>query len=88
MPYRYHCRDCDLAGAVHPSRRGAGQDQGDHRKQAHGGMSPPPGDRIGYAPPSSRGPLIAIGVFALLILIRQLTGVAPDDIARWLGLIP
>ncbi|MFJ5151386.1 hypothetical protein ACIQCF_07320 [Streptomyces sp. NPDC088353] len=87
MPHRYTCPGCNAAGAVHASRRGAEKDQKDHRKTVHGGMSPPSGDRIGYAPPSSRGPLIVIGVFVLLILIRQLTGVAPDDVARWLGLI-
>lgn len=87
MPYRYHCHACDESGAVHPARHGAEKDQNGHRKQVHGGMSPPSGDRIGYAPPSSRGLVITISVFALLILIRQVTGVAPDDIARWLGLI-
>ena len=57
------------------------------RKTVHGGMSPPSGDYIRYAPPSSRGLLVTVAVFAVLILIRQLTGVAPDDVARWLGLI-
>ena len=87
MPHRYTCHHCHTSGAAHPSRAGAERDQAGHRKAVHGGMSPPAGDRIGYAPPSSRGPVIVIGVFAILILIRQITGIAPDDIARWLGLI-
>lgn len=87
MPFRYTCRDCDSSGAVHPTRRAAEKDQHTHRCAVHGGMSPPAGDRVGYAPPSSRGPVIVIGVFVLLILIKQITGVAPDDVARWLGLI-
>jgi hypothetical protein len=85
--HRYTCHDCNESGAVHPSRAGAMRDQRGHRKTVHGGMSPPAGDRIGYAPPSSRGPVIVIAVFALLILIKQVTGIAPDDVAHWLGLI-
>lgn len=87
MPHRYTCRTCDQAGAAHPTEAGAKKDQTRHRKSVHGGMSPPDGDYIGYAPPSHRGLLIWVAVFAVLILIRQLTGVAPDDVARWLGLI-
>jgi hypothetical protein len=87
MPRRYHCPDCNQSGAAHPTEAGARKDQASHRKTVHGGMSPPDGDHISYAPPSSRGLLIWLAVFAVLILIRQLTGVAPDDVARWLGLI-
>ena len=87
MPHRYHCPDCDQSGAAHPSRQGAERDRKNHRKTVHGGMSPPSGDRIGYASPSNKGLLIVAAVFAVLILIRQITGVAPDDFARWLGLI-
>lgn len=87
MPRQYTCRTCDQSGAVHPTDVGAKRDQTGHRKTAHSGMSPPDGDHIHYAPPSSRGLLITVGVFVILILIRQLTGVAPDDVARWLGLI-
>lgn len=87
MPHRYTCPDCDQSGAVHATKQGAERDRRSHRKTVHGGMSPPSGDHIGYAPPSHRGLLIVAAVFAVLILIRQLTGVAPDDVARWLGLI-
>ncbi|MFF7977274.1 hypothetical protein [Streptomyces sp. NPDC007905] len=63
------------------------KDQDSHRRTVHGGTSPPAGDGVGYAPPSSRGLVIWISVFAALMLIKQVTGIAPDDVARWLGLI-
>lgn len=87
MPHRYTCHDCDTTGAVHPTERAAYKDQDDHRRTVHGGMSPPAGDRVGYAPPSHRGLLIWVAVFAALVLIKRVTGIAPDDVARWLGLL-
>lgn len=87
MPYRYTCRACRLPGAVHSTRWGARRDEAGHRRSVHGGMSPPGGDGVHYAPPSAKGLLITAGVLLLLIVVKEITGVAPDDVARWIGLL-
>ncbi len=87
MPHRYTCHACSISGAAHATTYGARRDQSRHRDTIHGGIEPAAGDHVGYAAPSSRGPLIVLVVFAVLIAIKELTGVAPDDMARWIGLI-
>jgi hypothetical protein len=87
MPYRYHCRECAIPGAVHPTKHGAHKDQSAHRATAHGGMTPPAGDHVRYARPDSRGVLTALGIVLILVAIKNVFGVAPADVAHWLGLI-
>lgn len=88
MPYRYHCTACAASGTQHPRRSSARADQERHRRAAHGGMAPDRGDGVRYAVPSAKGPAIIVGILLLLILIKEVTGLAPDDVARHFGLIP
>ncbi|MDG9703778.1 hypothetical protein [Streptomyces sp. DH37] len=86
MPFQYRCGGCDAAGDPRPRRLGARTDQAEHRRLAHGGLNPG-GDGIRYAAPSARGPAITVGVLLLLVVVKELTGLAPEDIARHLGLL-
>ncbi|NGO68539.1 hypothetical protein [Streptomyces boncukensis] len=87
MPYRYTCRTCRASGAVHTTRRGAHRDETGHRTAVHDGMTPPDGDHVHYATPSPRGLIVTAAVLLLLVAIKAVTGVAPDDVARWAGLL-
>lgn len=87
MPYRYHCHACHTESELCSWPGQARAVRREHRRIAHGGMRPAAGDRIAHATPSVRGPAWTAGVLLALIVLRELTGIEPADIARALGLL-
>lgn len=87
MPYRYRCHACATESNLCSWPSHARAVRREHRRIAHGGMRPAAGDRIVHAVPSVRGPAWTIGILLALIVLKELTGIEPADIARWAGIL-
>ncbi|MCT2591130.1 hypothetical protein LHJ74_14635 [Streptomyces sp. N2-109] len=87
MPYRYECNACNIRGEVSSWRGPARTAQDEHRTQAHAGMQPTAGDRVRHVTPGVLGPATVIVVLLLCVLVETVTGIAPDDVARWIGIL-
>ncbi|GAA2463278.1 hypothetical protein [Streptomyces macrosporus] len=53
----------------------------------HGGMAPASGDSVRCLAPSFKGPAWTVGTLLFLALVKEVTGYAPHDLARLIGLI-
>lgn len=87
MPYQYTCHACQVHTDMSPGPGPAQDARTEHRESVHDGMQPSAGDRVHHVMPSAKGPAIFIGVLLAFALLKDLTGILPEDIARWIGLI-
>lgn len=87
MPYRYTCNACHVTSPMSPGRGPALAARDEHRAAAHDGMQPAAGDRVHHVMPPVRGVALIIAVLLAFAALESVTGVLPEDIARWLGIL-
>lgn len=87
MPYQYTCNACSVASPTSSLRGPALAARAEHRAAVHDGMQPATGDHVHHVMPPVRGIAVIIAVLLLFSLLESVTGVLPEDIARWLGIL-
>lgn len=87
MPYQYTCNACSAHSPTSPGRGPALAARTEHRAAVHDGMQPAAGDHVRHVWPPVRGIALIIAVLLAFALLESVTGVLPEDIARWLGIL-
>ena len=87
MPYQYTCHACHVASPMSPGRGPANTARSEHRASVHDGLQPATGDRVHHVWPPVRGIAVIIAVLLAFTALESVTGVLPEDIARWLGIL-